>query len=99
MPPWGWDEIEAAVPLFPRVSVKLAEQLFEQYGGIVCAVLARGHLPAAIQTMHSALSQANPDEVFQQVGCSSRKVCALMKLDTVLPICLLCCGVTFLRNF
>lgn len=78
MPPWGWDEIEAAVPFFPRVSVKLAEQLFEQYGGIVCAVLAKGHLPAAFQTMHSALCEASPDEILQQVGGLSQKVCALI---------------------
>lgn len=78
MPPWRWDEIEAASPLFPRVPLDKAEQLFKQYGGIARAVLARGHLPAALQAMQSALSEASPDKILRQVSSSSRKVCTLL---------------------
>jgi len=74
MPPWQWGEIEAALPLFPGVIKEFAEQLFKQYGGVVRAVLARGHLPAAHSTLQAALSEASPDKILQQVSGPSRKV-------------------------
>ena len=68
MPPWDWDEIEAASPLFPKVARERAEQLFLQCGGIARAVLTGGHLPAAFKTLQSALSEARPAEILLQVS-------------------------------
>lgn len=90
MPPWDWDEIEASLPLFPRVTTEQAEQLFKQYGGIARAVLARGHLPAAFKSLQSALSEASPAKILQQVSGPSRKVCALATL-CFQHVCQLCC--------
>lgn len=74
MPPWQWHEIEAALPLFPKVSGESAQHLFELYGGVVRAVLARGHLPAAYSGLQAALSEASPDKILRQVSSPSRKV-------------------------
>ena len=78
MPPWHWDKIHAALPLYPRVSMLLAQQFFEQYGGIARAVLLKGDLPAAFHPMQSALTEASPGEIIRQVSGASRKVCALV---------------------
>lgn len=91
MPPWHWDEVQAAIPVYPHNGKALAEQLFKQYGGIASAVLARGHLPAPFSPLQSALSTANPSPILQQVGGPCRKVCPpqpYVDLATALSVCL-----------
>lgn len=71
MPVWEWSKIEAAVEIFPRVTVDAAKELF---AGVVRAVLALAHLPRSETALDAALSDASPERILQQIGQPSQEV-------------------------
>lgn len=73
MPVWEWSEIEAAVEVFPKVTVDAAKELFNKFGGVVRAVLALAHLPRSETALDAALSDASPERILQQIGQPSQK--------------------------
>lgn len=74
MPVWEWSEIEAALEIFPKVTVDAAKELFNKFGGVVRAVLALAHLPRSETALDAALSDASPERILQQTGQPSQKV-------------------------
>ena len=70
MPPWTLQELEAALPLFPSVSLARLHELYSMWGGVVRWVLARANRAGNEGYLEKAIARSNLDALQAAVGRS-----------------------------
>ena len=68
MPPWTLQELEAALPLFPSVSLARLHELYSLWGGSVRWALARANSATNEKYLEEAIARSNLDALLQ-VSC------------------------------
>ena len=70
MPPWSLEELEAARPLFPEVSLERLHKLHSMWGGSVRWTLAQANNPRNESFLERAISRSDLNSLQRAVGRS-----------------------------
>ncbi|CAL8468249.1 g7788 [Coccomyxa elongata] len=70
MPPWTLQELEAALPLFPSVSLARMHELYRRWGGVVRWVLARANRAGNEGFLERGIASSKLDDLLLAVGRS-----------------------------